>query len=225
MTDHTPAPNTTPARPPILTFIDERKFQIAEMLPAHLTVERFVRLVYTEMRKTPDLLKCTPESVIGGMLTGAALGLEIGGALGEAYLIPFNTKGYDPVTKRDVKRMEAEFVPGYKGLAKLFWQHPLAARLSAEYVCENDEFNYDKGLKPFLHHRAASGDRGPVVAYYGIVGLTGGREPWFDVFTPDQIKAIRGGKIGAKGTISDPEHWMDKKAAMLQVLKLAPKST
>lgn len=234
MTDKLPAQADTPAdapavprqknQPAIVEFISAREFQIAEMLPAHLTVERFVRLVYTEMRKNPDLMRCTPESVVGGMLTAAALGLEIGGALGESYLLPFDSKFYNPETKRDEKRMEAEFVPGYKGIAKLFWQHPLAARLSAEYVCERDEFEYDKGLRPFLRHRAAEGDRGPVVAFYAIVGLSG-REPWFDVFTPDQIKALRGGKVGTKGRIADPERWMERKTALLQVLKLAPKAT
>lgn len=230
-TDHTPATQDAPAtparrpkKPDIVGFIDERKFQIAEMLPSHLSIERFIRLVYTEMRKTPELRRATPESVVGGMLTAAALGLEIGGALGEAYLIPFENKVRNPETGRDERRMEAEFVPGYKGIAKLFWQHPLAARLSAEYVCENDEFRYDKGLRPYLTHRIAQGERGPVVAYYAIVGLSG-REPWFDVFTPAQIRDIRGGKVGSKGRIADPERWNERKAALMQVLKLAPKAT
>lgn len=211
-------------KPPIVKFIEERRFQIGEMLPKHLPLERFLRLVYTEMRKNPDLMACTPESVVGGMLTGSALGLEIGGALGEAYLIPFDVKYYDREERREKKRLEAEFVQGYKGLAKLFWQHPMSARLSAEYVCEHDEFSYDKGLKPFLHHVPAVGDRGRVIAYYAIVGLQG-RDAFFDVFTPDQIKKIRGGKVGSKGNIKDPERWMERKTALIQVLKLAPKST
>lgn len=213
-----------PAKPAIVKFIEERQFQIAEMLPKHLPLERFVRLVYTEMRKNPDLLKCTPESVIGGMLTGAALGLEIGGALGEAFLVPYNVKVYNRELGRDEKRLEAEFIQGYKGIAKLFWQHPMSARLSAEYVCANDLFEYDKGLRPFLRHVPAQGERGEVVAYYAIVALKD-REAFFDVFTPEQIKKIRGGKVGTKGDVGDPERWMERKTALLQVLKLAPKST
>lgn len=211
-------------RPPIVAFIEERRFQIAEMLPKHLPIERFLRLVYTEMRKTPELMACTPESVVGAMLTASALGLEIGGALGEAWLLPFDVKYYDREERREKKRLEAEFVQGYKGLAKLFWQHPMSARLSAEYVCEHDEFSYDKGLSPFLRHVPATGDRGKVIAYYAIVGLQG-RDAFFDVFTPDQIKKIRGGKVGSKGNIKDPERWMERKTALIQVLKLAPKST
>ncbi len=227
MTTNLPAAASTQTiakKPAIVQFIEDRRFQIGEMLPKHLPLERFLRLVYTEMRKNPDLMACTPESVVGGMLTGSALGLEIGGALGEAYLIPYNVKYYDREERRDKKRLEAEFVQGYKGLAKLFWQHPMSARLSAEYVCEQDEFSYDKGLKPFLHHVPATGDRGRVVAYYAIVGLQG-RDAFFDVFTPEQIKKIRGGKVGSKGDIKDPERWMERKTALIQVLKLAPKST
>ena len=61
-----------------------------------------------------------------------------------------------------------------------------------------------------------------MVAYYAIVGLKNGAT-WFDVFTPAQIKALRGQV--RKGSIADPEHWMERKTALKQVLKLAPKAT
>ena len=210
-------------RPTIVQFVQSYAPQIREALPAHITTDRFLRLLLNEMRKTPDLQRCTPESVIGAMLTASSLGLEFG-PNGECYMLPFENKRYDREARSEIKVMEAEFVPGYKGIAKLFWQHPLASRLSAEYVCERDHFEWDKGLHPFLHHKAAEGDRGKVIAYYAIVGLRG-REPWFDVFTPDQIKALRNGAVGPKGKIKDPEHWMERKTALLQVLKLAPKSS
>ena len=112
---------------------------------------------------------------------------------------------------------------GYQGVTKLFWQHPLAKRLAAEYVCEHDEFDYDKGLELKLHHRPATGDRGPVVAYYAIAELTTGALA-LDVFTPEQIKKLRGGKVGTSG-IDDPEHWMERKTALKQVLKLMPRAS
>ena len=210
-------------RPTIVQFVNGYSSQIAEALPTHIPPERFLRLLLNEMRKTPDLQRCTPESVVGAMLTASSLGLEFG-PNGECFMIPFENKRYDRELRQDVKVMEAEFVPGYKGIAKLFWQHPLAARLSAEYVCERDAFEFDKGLRPYLHHTPAKGDRGPVVAFYAIVGLQG-REPWFDVFTPEQIKSLRNGAVGPKGKIKDPERWLERKTALLQVMKLAPKSS
>ena len=180
---------------------------IAEALPKHLDPDRFTRLALTTLRKTPALQRCSPESFIGALLTASALGLEPD-VNGECYLVPY--------------KRECTLIVGYQGLAKLFWQHPMSARLSAEYVCERDEFSFDKGLNQHLTHRPATGDRGAVVAYYAIVGLSNGAT-WFDVFTPAQIAKLRVGS--RKGNIADPEHWMERKTALKQVLKLAPKAT
>ena len=64
---------------------------------------------------------------------------------------------------------------------------------------------------------------GPVVAYYAIAELTTGALA-LDVFTPEQIKKLRGGKVGTSG-IDDPEHWMERKTALKQVLKLMPRAS
>ena len=180
---------------------------IAEALPKHLDPDRFTRLALTTLRKTPQLQQCNPESFVGALLTASALGLEPD-VNGECYLVPY--------------KRECTLIVGYQGLAKLFWQHPLSARLSAEYVCEHDEFHYDKGLNPYLTHKPATGERGKIIAYYAIVGLKNGAQ-WFDVFTPQQIATLRVGS--RKGNIADPEHWMERKTALKQVLKLAPKAT
>ena len=180
---------------------------IAEALPKHLDADRFTRLTLTTLRKTPKLMATDPDSFVGALYTAAALGLEPD-VNGECYLVPYGR--------------ETQLIVGYQGIAKLFWQHPLAARLSAEYVCERDEFAYDKGLNPYLTHKPATGDRGKVIAYYAIVGLKTGAT-WFDVYTPAQIAALRGST--RKSNIADPEHWMERKTALKQVLKLAPKAT
>ena len=118
---------------------------IAEALPKHLDPDRFTRLALTTLRKTPQLQQCAPESFVGALLTASALGLEPD-VNGECYLVPY--------------KRECTLIVGYQGLAKLFWQHPMSARLSAEYVCERDEFSFDKGLNQHLTHRPATGDRG-----------------------------------------------------------------
>ena len=180
---------------------------IAEALPKHLDPDRFTRLALTTLRKTPQLQACQPESFVGALLTASALGLEPD-VNGECYLVPY--------------KRECTLIIGYQGIAKLFWQHPLSDRLSAEYVCANDHFDFRKGTNPYIEHRPAIGNRGPVIAYYAIIGLKNGAT-WFDVFTPEQIKALRGNVRASN--IKDPEHWMERKTALKQVLKLAPKAT
>lgn len=196
-----------PQRRTVAQTITHYAPMIAEALPKHIDPDRFTRLALTTLRKTPALQRCNPESFVGALLTASALGLEPD-VMGECYLMPY--KG------------ECTLIVGYQGLSKLFWMHPLAARLSAEYVCERDEFDFDKGTDAYIRHKPAVGDRGKVIAYYAIVGLKNGAT-WFDVFTPAQITKLRG--TTKAGTIPDPEHWMARKTALKQVLKLAPKAT
>lgn len=182
--------------------------EIQRALPRHMSGDRIVRIVTTEMRKNPELVKCTPESFLGSLLTASALGLEPG-VNGECWLVPYKGR--------------CELIVGYQGMAKLFWQHPMAKRVSAEYVCANDKFAFSKGLVMSLTHEPAPTERGPVIGYYAIAELTTGAVT-FDYFTVEQIRALRGGKVGSSGGVPDPEHWMERKTALKQVLKLMPKS-
>lgn len=181
--------------------------EIQRSLPKHMSGDRFSRIVLTQVKKTPALADCDPGSFFGALLTASALGLEPG-VNGECYLVPYKGK--------------CELIVGYQGVAKLFWQHPMSKRLTAEYVCENDHFRFSKGLAMTLEHEPATTNRGAVIGYYAIAELQTGALQ-FDYFTADQIKALRGGVVGTKD-VADPEHWMERKTALKQVLKLMPKS-
>lgn len=199
--------------------------EIARALPKGMDSDRMSRLVTTEIRKSRNakaagiakqsLEECTQESFAGSLLTASALGLEPG-VNGECYLVPY----------RDTRRrvIECQLIIGYQGIVKLFWNHPRAARIDAQWVGANDDFRYSKGLSPILEHTPDAGDRGAPIAYYAIVEVTGAQPLW-DVFTADEIKKLRRGKVGPSGNIEDPQHWMERKTALKQVLKLAPKTT
>lgn len=195
-------------QPKLVTALEAMKPELAKVLPQHLSGDRIARIVLTEIRKNPKLAQVNPQSFFGALLTAAALGLEPG-VNGECYLVPYKS--------------ECQLIIGYQGVAKLFWQHPLAKRVSAEYVCENDHFAIDKGLTARLEHTPATGERGKVVGYYAIAELSTGAAI-FDYFTADQIKRLRNGAVGTSGGIADPENWMERKTALKQVLKLMPKS-
>lgn len=205
---------TTEPRNTVVAFIKNHTQMLSESLPQHLSSERFVRLALTAMRKTPKLQVCTPESFIGALLTASALGLEPDVA-GECYLVPYDDR------RKGIT--ECQLIVGYQGVAKLFWQHPMAKHLEAEAVHENDVFDWQKGTDPFLRFRPASGDRGKVIAYYALAGLSNGASE-FVVLSPDEVQILRGGKVGTKGDIADPQRWMERKTAVKQLLKLLPKS-
>jgi recombination protein RecT len=73
----------------IFGLMDKFKDQIAIALPRHMTADRMARIVTTEVRKTPELLKCNPVSLFGAVIQSSQLGLEPGNNLGHAYLLPF----------------------------------------------------------------------------------------------------------------------------------------
>ena len=66
-------------------------------------------------------------------------------------------------------------------------------------------------------------DRGRVIAFYAVASLTSGGSA-FVVLSPEDCRKLRG-TSGPNGGIADPMHWMEKKTALRQLVKLMPKST
>lgn len=222
MTATDTAPGTdvaTTDQPTVAQFIVRLQPEIQRALPRGMDADRLARLALTVVRQSEiaaqkarkpamSLANCTIESFAGSLLTAAALGLEPG-VNGEAWLVPY--KG------------ECTLIVGYQGFAKLFWQHPLAKHLDAHAVYEKDSFDYAYGLAQFLRHKPAKGDRGLITHYYAVAELSTGASA-FVVLTADEVKRLRGGKVGSSGDIPDPQHWMERKTALRQLVKLLPKS-
>lgn len=210
------ATTDTPPSRSIGDLIMKLRPEIERALPAHLDADRMARIALTTIRKTPKLAACTAESFAGSLLTAASLGLDVGN--GEAYLVPYeHHKG----AMRG--QIECQLIIGYQGIAKLFWQSPLAKHLDAQTVYEKDEFSYSYGLAQHLRHIPARGNRGDVVCYYAVAELTTGGSA-FVVLSPEDVKALRKGKVGSSGDIPDPMRWMERKTALRQLLKTLPKS-
>lgn len=195
-------------------FLEDLKPQLARALPRHMSADRLARIALTEVRRTPLLAKCTPESFAGALLTCAQLGLEPG-VSGEAWLLPFRNG--------KTGQYEVNFIIGYPGMCKLFWQHPLAASLDAGVVREGDEFDYAKGTSAFLHHKPAD-ERGRPLKYYAVATLSSGGSH-FVVMTPEDIEAIRvRSKAKDDGPWATDHDAMAMKTCIRQLFKLLPRS-
>jgi recombination protein RecT len=204
-----------PVRTSLVKVLHDMRPEIERALPKGLDADRMARLALTVIRQVPKLALSTPESFAGALLTASALGLEPGlGSESEAWLVPYEDR------KKGI--VECQLILGYKGISKLFYQHPLARHLDAQVVYENDEFDYAYGSEQYLHHKPARGDRGAVIGYYAIATLSTGAMR-IEFLTPEEVKAIRG-KEGPNGGIRDPQHWMERKTVLKQVLKPMPKS-
>jgi recombination protein RecT len=166
---------------PIRAMIEDAKFRssVAAVLPSHLTPERFVRIALTATTRTPKLLECDKESVFKCLMQLSQFGLEPDGRL--AHLIPFWN------SKRNV--MECQLIVDYKGLATLARRTGQVSYVYASKVCEQDEFEYDKGNVK-THKINFKEDRGKPYAYYAIVRFKDGTEQ-ADCMTRDEVEAIR----------------------------------
>jgi recombination protein RecT len=125
-------------------FLDTYKGEIQRALPRHMTADRMARIALTEFRKNPALLKCEPASLFGAVIQCAQLGLEPGGALGHAYLIPFENR------KKGIT--EVQFIVGYRGMIDLARRSGQIVSLEAHAVYEGDQFECEFGLESTLKH-------------------------------------------------------------------------
>jgi recombination protein RecT len=185
--------------------------QLAAALPRHLTPERMIRVVLTEVRKNPKLAECDRNSFLGAVVQAAQLGLEPG-LLGEAYLIPYGR--------------ECQLVPGYKGLLKLARQSGNIVSISARAVHEKDEFRYSYGLHEELHHVPTMDvDPGPITYVYAVARFKDGGHQ-MDVMSRAQIDAIRSqSKAGRSGPWVSHYDEMAKKTVLRRLCKMLPAST
>ena len=194
--------------------------QMALAMPKSMTPDRLTRIVMTECRKTPALMKCAPESFYGAVLQCAALGLEPGSALGHCYLLPFGNG------KDKSGRPNAQLIIGYRGMIDLARRSGQIISLQAWTVHAQDTFNYQLGLNPDIEHVPASvADRGPVTHVYAVAKLKGGGVQ-FEVMSRAEIEKIRSAsKAGNSGPWSS--HWdeMAKKTVIRRLFKYLPVST
>lgn len=161
-------------------WLNRYKPQIARALPNTITADRFVRICMTELSRNETLAKCSPNSFIGAVLQGAQCGLEIGGVLGQAYLVPY--------WSGKKQCYEAQLQIGYKGLIQLCRRSGDISLVKAQTVYKNDTFRYELGLNPDLIHIPAKGDRGDPVAYYAFYKTKDGSVD-FEVMTHEEVLA------------------------------------
>ena len=205
----------------MLDIVRSKSFQaqMAMALPKNLTTERLTRIVMTEVRKTPALLNCNQESFFGAVLQCAQLGLEPGSALGHCYLLPFgNGKARDG-------RPNCQLIIGYRGMIDLARRSGQIQSINAYVVHEADEFEYELGLHPDIHHKPSPlADRGPVTYVYAVAVLKGGGVQ-FEVMSRAEVEAVRAqSKAGKSGPWVT--HWdeMARKSVVRKLFKYLPVS-
>lgn len=208
--------------------IRAREDDIVATLVPTIPRDRFLKIALQAITRSPSLLDCTPASFVLALRDAAELGLEPSGLMGSAYLVPYRNKKSG--------KMEAQLIPGYRGLIDLARRSGEVRTVEAHVVRERDEFSFGYGSDQYLHHvpylnmtgaeddEGKPLDAGEYVAAYAFARLASG-EVQFDVMDVPELDKIRAqSKAADKGPWAT--HWaeMARKTPTRRLLKYLPLS-
>lgn len=185
--------------------------EIARALPRHMTADRMARIVTTEIRRMPKLLACEAKSLFGAVIQCSQLGLEPGGGLGHAYLIPYGK--------------ECQLIIGYRGMIDLARRSGQMISLTGEAVYAKDKFEYELGLEPRLKHvPSTDADRGELTYAYAVACLTGGGRQFVVLSRSDVERIKKRSKAAHSGPWVTDYDAMAVKTAIRRLFKYLPVS-
>ena len=201
----------------VQAFIIKHETALLSTLPQGIDRDRFTALALQAVLKVPALYGADKISLFGALCTSVSLGLEPNGALGEAYILPYNNK--------KTGRIEAKFMLGYRGMVKLVHQSNRVHFIEPVVVDELDEFQVTRGLHADIVHVPSETPSGNFRAVYAIAHMVDG-PPKFEVLFWADIEHIRASSQTSKfGPWVDHFNEMVKKSAVRRLFKMLPNAS
>jgi recombination protein RecT len=203
----------------------ETQFKMA--LPAHIPVERFMRVIMTAAQNSLKLLACDRQSFFNACMRAAQDGLLPDGR--EGAIVPFGEEEDDQGGKRRGDASKATWMPMIAGLRKIARNSGEIDTWDVHLVYEGDQFAYELGDEPFIKHKPAptGGLHRQITHAYSVAKLKDGGISR-DVMNIAEIEDIRKAFSRAKkGPWSNPASYgeMAKKTVARRHSKVLPKST
>lgn len=113
------------------------KDRFAQVLPATIPPEKLIRTIMISLDRTPKLYECDRQTIFTAAMSAACLGLEVDGATGQAYILPF--------------KQRAQLITGYMGYNTLAGRGGYAIR--GAVIREGDGFEFDEPNGVIIHRR------------------------------------------------------------------------
>lgn len=206
---------------PIRQAVDKMAPEFKAALPAHVPVEKFIRVAMTAINSDPGLQQADRRSLFSAVTKLAQDGLLPDGR--EAALVIFNTKDRD--SGGWVKKVQA--MPMVAGLLKMMRQSGEVAWIDAHVVRAGDHFQYRPGIDETpIFEPDWFGERGDVIGAYAIARLKSGEIVPPEIMNRQQIEAVR-----AVSRSKDRGPWVDwfdqmaLKTVLRRYMKRLPTST
>jgi len=162
-----------------IDMIREREVNIGNLLQvAEINTNYFMECVTQAFNKTPKLndKSVNRRSVVFAVMECAKLGLVPDGK--QCAIVPYKGK--------------AVFILGYQGVVDLAYQSGAVKSIWAENVYKGDEFSWERGLEPKIHHipKGETSDQADITHTYAVARLNNG-DTVFEVLTREQVEKIR----------------------------------
>jgi phage RecT family recombinase len=159
--------------------------QIESILPAHITIERFMQVANVSVLNNKEIFQCQPDSIISAMLACASDGLMPDGR--EAALLPFNAKEGNNWVKK------AKYLPMVDGVLKRIRMSGYVDNVVAKVVYNGDQFDHYSDIDgEYLQHRPsydAPRNKENIKLVYAIAKLKTG-DKIVEVMTREEVERI-----------------------------------
>lgn len=187
----------------------EMREQIKMALPAHIPVEKFIRVVTTAVTNDPKLLSANRLSFYSACMKSAADGLIPDGK--EAALVPFGE--------------QVSYMPMVAGILKKIRNSGEIKTIDSQVVYKNDKFTYRPGLDEIPSFEPNwFENRGEAIGVYAVA-LTKDGGSYVEIMNREQIESIK--KVARTKNVWDGpfafEMW--RKSAIRRLAKRLPSST
>lgn len=184
--------------------------QFKAALPAHVSVEKFMRVTLTAVQTTPSLLDADRRTLFASATRAAQMGLLPDGR--EGAIVTFKNA--------------CQFMPMTAGLMKLVRNSGELASIDALTVHQADKFTYRPGIDAVPQHEPDwFGDRGPVIGVYAVARMKDGAA-YVEIMNRQQVEAVR--KVSRASGAGPWVSWWDemaRKTVIRRLSKRLPMST
>lgn len=205
-------------------YLDNYKQSVLpDLLKKHnIEPAQFVQIVLSEVKKNEKLQQAfqeNPSSMFASILAGAEIGLIPSDMLGQFYLIP----------RKIDNRMTVTPMIGYKGLVNIILRSGEVTKVHTECVYEGDEFQPIYGLEPNIIHKPnfeVPRNSQTLKFVYAVAKLRSGDYQFCVLSKNDIIKIQALSRYNNElyfNDKKDPNMWMVKKTALMQLSKMLPK--
>jgi|HigsolmetaAR201D_1030396.scaffolds.fasta_scaffold13420_2 recombinase, phage RecT family len=202
--------------------LHKQEQEIAMVLPPHMPVERFMRVVLTAVNGNPDLLQADRRSLFESAMKAAQDGLLPDGRDGA--LVIYNTRVEIDGKKEWIKKVQ--WMPMVGGILKKVRNSGELLTISAYVVYERDHFEYSLGdNEAIIHKPCLDEDRGKPRLVYAIAKTKDGGI-YREIMTFSEVEKVRGiSKAKDNGPWKDWWDEMAKKTVIRRLAKRLPMSS